>query len=101
MFVSSPCSPHASDSKRKHNDLSDTNISKDEGKLKPKLKIVRSGRHLEPFVPAMDGGSSHVKIPGIDVATLVMPIPIIPIQSTVPIPQVMNEIEESCKYSTC
>ena len=101
MFISSPCSPHASGSKRKHNDLSDTNVSKDEGKLKPKLKIVRSGRLLEPFVPAMEGGSSHVKIPGIDVVTPVMPIPAIPIQSIAPLPQVTNEIEEFCKYFTC
>ena len=51
MFISSTCSPHASDSKRKRSDLFDTNISKDESKLgsKPKLKIVYSGKPLEPF----------------------------------------------------
>ncbi|KAJ8447538.1 hypothetical protein Cgig2_031151 [Carnegiea gigantea] len=76
MFISSTCSPHASDSKRKRSDLFDMNTSKDEGKLgsKPKLKI-------------MGDGSSHVKIPGIDVAIPAMAIPAIPIQSIVPLPQ--------------
>ena len=101
MFVSSPCSPHASVSKRKHDDLSDTNIPKDEGKPKPKLKIVRSGKPVEPYVLAMENGSSRVEIPGIDVGTLATPIPAIPIQSIAPLPQVMNEIEEPCKYLTC
>ncbi|KAJ8422396.1 LOW QUALITY PROTEIN: hypothetical protein Cgig2_017684 [Carnegiea gigantea] len=61
MFISSPCSPHASDCKRKRSDLFDTNISKDEGKLgsKPKLKIVRAGKRLDPFVLPMKNGSSH------------------------------------------
>ncbi|KAJ8427083.1 hypothetical protein Cgig2_008952 [Carnegiea gigantea] len=101
MFVSPPCSPHASGSKRKRSDLSGTNISKDEGKLKPKLKIVRSGTPVEPFVPAMEDGSSRVKIPGIDIGTLATPIPAIPIQSIAPLPQITNEIEEPCKYLTC
>ncbi|KAJ8438055.1 hypothetical protein Cgig2_003591 [Carnegiea gigantea] len=38
----------------------------DEGKLKPKLKIVRSGKPVKPFVPVIEDGSSRVKIPGID-----------------------------------
>ncbi|KAJ8431916.1 hypothetical protein Cgig2_016349 [Carnegiea gigantea] len=80
-------SPHASGSKRKCSDLSDTNISKDEGKLKPKLKIVRSGKPVEPFVPAMEDGSSRVTILGIDVGTPAMLIPAIPIQSIAPLPQ--------------
>ncbi|KAJ8433884.1 hypothetical protein Cgig2_004606 [Carnegiea gigantea] len=87
MSVSLPCSPHASGFKRKCSDLSDTNISKDEGKLKPKLKIVYSGKPVEPFVPAIEDGSSRVKIPGIDVGTSAMPFPAIPIQSIAPLPQ--------------
>ncbi|KAJ8439642.1 hypothetical protein Cgig2_021654 [Carnegiea gigantea] len=89
MFVSLTCSPHASDSKRKRSYLSNTNISKDEGKLgsKPKLKIVRSGKSLEPFIPLMEGGSSRVKIPGTDVVIPTTPIPVIPIQSIAPLPQ--------------
>ncbi|KAJ8443803.1 hypothetical protein Cgig2_017284 [Carnegiea gigantea] len=82
-------SPHASDSKRKRSDLFDTNTSKDDGKLgsKPKLKIVRSGKPLEPsFLPIGDG-SSRIKIPGIDVAILATPIPAIPIQSIAPLLQ--------------
>ncbi|KAJ8441459.1 hypothetical protein Cgig2_008720 [Carnegiea gigantea] len=61
--------PHASDCKRKRSDLLNTNTSKDEGKVgsKPKLKIVRSGKPLEPSVPPMGDGSSCVKIPGVDV----------------------------------
>ncbi|KAJ8447007.1 hypothetical protein Cgig2_033576 [Carnegiea gigantea] len=90
MFISPPCGPHASGSKRKHSDLSNTNISKDEGKLKPKLKIVRLGKPMEPFVSAMEDGSSRVKIPGIDVDTPAMPIPAIPIQSIAPLPQKGN-----------
>ncbi|KAJ8426600.1 hypothetical protein Cgig2_013177 [Carnegiea gigantea] len=69
--------------KSKRSDLLDTNTSKDEGKLrsKPKLKIVRSGKPLEPFVPWMEDGSSHVKIPRIDVVIPATPILAIPIQS--------------------
>ncbi|KAJ8427303.1 hypothetical protein Cgig2_002215 [Carnegiea gigantea] len=87
MFISSTYSPHVSDSKRKQSDLSGTNISKEEGKLgsNPKLKIVRTGKPLEPFVPPMEDGSSHLKIPGIDVATPAIPIPTIPIQNIAPI----------------
>ncbi|KAJ8422768.1 hypothetical protein Cgig2_013553 [Carnegiea gigantea] len=92
-------SPHANGSKRKRSDLSDTNISKDEGKLKPKLKIIRSGRPMEPFVPVIENGSSRVEIPGIDVGTLAMPIPTIPIQSIAPLPQ--DELPvEVCEPST-
>ncbi|KAJ8450500.1 hypothetical protein Cgig2_002185 [Carnegiea gigantea] len=78
-----------SDSKRKQNDLFDTKTSKDEGKLgsKPKLKIVRSGKPLDPSVPPMGDGSSRVKILGIDVVIPVMPIPAISIQSIAPLPQ--------------
>jgi len=103
MFISSMCSPHVSDSKRKRSDLSDMNISKDKGKLgsKPKLKIVRFGKPLESLIPPMEDGSSHVKIPGIDVVILATPIPAIPIQNIAPLPQVTNEIEEPFKYSTC
>ena len=101
MFVSPPCSPPASVSKRKRSDSFDMNIPKDEGKPKPKLKIVRSGKPMEPFVPAMENGSSRVEIPGIDVGTLATPIPAIPIQSIAPLPLVTNEIEEHCKYLTC
>ncbi|KAJ8438319.1 hypothetical protein Cgig2_013367 [Carnegiea gigantea] len=70
-------------------DLFDTNTSKDEGKLgsKPKLKIVRSGKPLEPSVPPMGDGSSRVKIPGIDIVIPAKPIPAIPIQNIVPLPQ--------------
>ncbi|KAJ8446923.1 hypothetical protein Cgig2_013224 [Carnegiea gigantea] len=59
------------------------------GKLgsKPKLKIVHSGKPLDPFVLPMENGSSHVKIPGIDVAIPITPIPTIPIQSIAPLPQ--------------
>ncbi|KAJ8441461.1 hypothetical protein Cgig2_008722 [Carnegiea gigantea] len=92
-------SPHANGSKRKRSDLSDTNISKDEGKLKPKLKIIRSGRPMEPFVPVIENGSSRVEIPGIDVGTLAMPIPAIPIQSIAPLPQDEPPVEV-CEPST-
>ncbi|KAJ8443252.1 hypothetical protein Cgig2_010147 [Carnegiea gigantea] len=80
----------ASDSKRKRSDLFDMNTSKDEGKLgsKPKLKIVHSGKPLEPFVPPMGDGSSRVKIPRIDVVIPATPITVIPIQSITPLPQV-------------
>ncbi|KAJ8440281.1 hypothetical protein Cgig2_031595 [Carnegiea gigantea] len=101
IFISSTCSPHASDSKRKRSDLSDTNISKDEGKLisKPKLKIIHSGKPLEPFVPPKEDGSSRVKILGIDVVIPAMPILTIPIQSIVPLPQ--DELPvEVCEPST-
>ncbi|KAJ8423973.1 hypothetical protein Cgig2_008748 [Carnegiea gigantea] len=99
MFVSPPCSPHANGSKRKRSDLSDTNISKDEGKLKPKLKIIHSGRPVEPFVLVIENGSSRVDIPGIDVGPLVMPIPAILIQSIAPLPQ--DELPvEVCEPST-
>ena len=95
MFISSTCSPPASDSKRKRSDLFDTNTSKDEGKLgsKPKLKIVRSGKPLEPFVPPTGDGPSSVKIPGIDVVILATPIRAVLIQSIAPLPQVTNEIK--------
>ncbi|KAJ8425658.1 hypothetical protein Cgig2_015326 [Carnegiea gigantea] len=99
MFVFPPCSPHANGSKRKRSDLSDTNISKDEGKLKPKLKIIRSGRPVEPFVPVIENGSSRVEISGIDVGTLAMPIPAIPIRSIAPLPQDELPIEV-CEPST-
>ncbi|KAJ8430787.1 hypothetical protein Cgig2_023281 [Carnegiea gigantea] len=92
-------SPHANGSKRKRSDLSDTNISKDEGKLKPKLKIIHSERPVGPFVPVIENGSSRVDIPGIDVGPLVMPIPVIPIQSIAPLPQ--DELPvEVCEPST-
>ncbi|KAJ8449515.1 hypothetical protein Cgig2_005537 [Carnegiea gigantea] len=80
-LISSTCNPHASDSKRKRSDLSDTNTLEDEGKLgsKPKLMIVRSRKPLEPFVPPMEDGSFRVKIPRIDVVIPAMPIPVIPI----------------------
>ncbi|KAJ8435874.1 hypothetical protein Cgig2_008414 [Carnegiea gigantea] len=63
-------SPHASDSKRKQSDLSDMNISKDEGKLsfKPKIEFVHSWKPLEHFVAPTEDGSFHVEIQGIDVA---------------------------------
>ncbi|KAJ8433467.1 hypothetical protein Cgig2_026630 [Carnegiea gigantea] len=77
---------HASDSKGNQSDLSDTNVSKDEDKLgsNPKLKIVSFGKPLEPFVLLIEDGSSHVRIPGIDVAILATPILVIPIQSIAP-----------------
>ncbi|KAJ8430393.1 hypothetical protein Cgig2_000225 [Carnegiea gigantea] len=89
MFISLTYSLHASDSKRKQSDLSDTNISKDEGKLgsKPKLKIVRSGKPLEPFVLPMEDSSSCVKISEVDVVIPATPIPVTPIQSIMPLPQ--------------
>ncbi|KAJ8425622.1 hypothetical protein Cgig2_018407 [Carnegiea gigantea] len=89
MFISSTYSPHASDSKRKQSDLSDTNILNDKGKLgsKPKLKIIHSGKPLEPFVPPIEDGSSRVKIPIIDVVIPATPIPAIPVQSIAPLPQ--------------
>ncbi|KAJ8422335.1 hypothetical protein Cgig2_015890 [Carnegiea gigantea] len=82
-------SPHTSDSKKKRSDLFDTNTSKDECELgsKPKLKVVRSGKPLEPSVPPMGDGSSYVKIPGIDVVIPAMSIPAIPIQSIAPLLQ--------------
>ena len=88
MFISSTCSPHASDSKRKQSDLFDTRISKDEGKLgsNPKLKTVRSRKPLEPFVPPMEDCSSCIKIPGIDVVIPATPILAIPIESIAPLP---------------
>ncbi|KAJ8451407.1 hypothetical protein Cgig2_017798 [Carnegiea gigantea] len=52
-----------------------------------KLKIVRSRKPLEPFVPPMEDGSSRVKIPGIGVVIPTMPIPVIPIQSLTPLLQ--------------
>ncbi|KAJ8438124.1 LOW QUALITY PROTEIN: hypothetical protein Cgig2_033003 [Carnegiea gigantea] len=89
MFISLTCSPHASDSKRKRSDLFNTNTSKDEGRLgsKPKLKIVHYGKPLEPSVPPTGDGSSHVKIPGIDVVISATPISVIPIQNIAPLPQ--------------
>ncbi|KAJ8438632.1 hypothetical protein Cgig2_017970 [Carnegiea gigantea] len=50
----------------KQSDLFDTNILKDEDihGSRPKLKIVRSGKPLEPFVPPIEDDSFHVKIPG-------------------------------------
>ncbi|KAJ8420232.1 hypothetical protein Cgig2_021588 [Carnegiea gigantea] len=83
MFIFLTCSPYASDSKRKRSDLFDTNISKDKGKFgsKPKLKIVRFGKPLEPFVPPMEGGSSRVKIPRMDVVVPATRIPATPIES--------------------
>ncbi|KAJ8421805.1 hypothetical protein Cgig2_016543 [Carnegiea gigantea] len=88
MIISSTYSPHANDSKRKRSDLFDTNTSKDEGKLgsKPKLKIARSRKPLEPSVPSMGDGSSRVKIPRIDIVIPATPIPTIPIQSIDEIP---------------
>ncbi|KAJ8441874.1 LOW QUALITY PROTEIN: hypothetical protein Cgig2_034133 [Carnegiea gigantea] len=54
-----------------------------EGKLdsKPKLKIVCSGKSLEPFVPPTEDDSSRVKIPGVDVTIPATPFPAITIQS--------------------
>ncbi|KAJ8438702.1 hypothetical protein Cgig2_011885 [Carnegiea gigantea] len=71
----------------KQSDLSHMNISKDKDKLgsKPKLKIVHSGKLLEPFVPPMEDGSSSVKIPGIVVAIPAIPIPAIPTEDKLPI----------------
>ncbi|KAJ8432209.1 LOW QUALITY PROTEIN: hypothetical protein Cgig2_020739 [Carnegiea gigantea] len=66
---------------------------------KPKLKIVHSGKPLEPFVIAIEDGSSRVKIPGIDVAIPATPIPAIPIQSIAPLPQDELPIR-ICKPST-
>ena len=78
------------------------NVSKDKRKLgsKPKLKIVCSEKPLKPFVSLMEVGSSHVKIPGIDVVILATPIHVIPIESIVLLPQITNEIKESFKYFT-
>ncbi|KAJ8439184.1 LOW QUALITY PROTEIN: hypothetical protein Cgig2_029722 [Carnegiea gigantea] len=89
MFIPSTYSLYAIDSKRKQSDLFDTNILKDEGKLgsKPKLKIVHSGKPLEPFVLPMEDGSSCVKILGIDVAILATPVRTIPIQSIALLPR--------------
>ncbi|KAJ8430784.1 hypothetical protein Cgig2_023278 [Carnegiea gigantea] len=68
VFICYGTGPHVGDCKRKQSDLFEMNISKDKGKLgsKSKLKIVHSGKPLEPFVPLMEDGSSLVKIPGID-----------------------------------
>jgi len=95
MFISSTCSPHAGDFKRKRSELFDTNTSEDAGKLgtKPKLKIVRSGKPLEPSVPLMGDGSSRIRIPGVDVVMPATPILAIPIQSIAPLPHVTNEIK--------
>ncbi|KAJ8435738.1 LOW QUALITY PROTEIN: hypothetical protein Cgig2_003160 [Carnegiea gigantea] len=95
MFVSSTCITHTRDSKRKRSDLFDTNISKDEGKLgsKPKLKIVHSGKPLEPFFHRWR------IIPRIDVVILATPIPAIPIQSIAPLPQ-DEPLIEVCEPST-
>lgn len=83
MFISLTYSPQASDSKRNRSYLSDTNVSKDEGKFgfKSKLKVVRFGKLLEPFVLLAEDVSSCVKIPGIDV---IIPVTPILIQSIVP-----------------
>ncbi|KAJ8431796.1 LOW QUALITY PROTEIN: hypothetical protein Cgig2_027964 [Carnegiea gigantea] len=99
MFISLTCSPHANDSKRKQSDLFHMNISKDKGKLgsKPKLTIVRSEKPLEPFVPLMEDGSYNVKILGIDVAIPAMPIPSIPIQSIMLLPQVIELLSEGAE----
>ncbi|KAJ8430246.1 hypothetical protein Cgig2_009424 [Carnegiea gigantea] len=70
MFISLTCSPHAS------------KIGS-----KPKLKIIHSGKPLEPSVATMGDGPSRVKISGIDVVIPATPIPAIPIQSTAPLPQ--------------
>ncbi|KAJ8444114.1 LOW QUALITY PROTEIN: hypothetical protein Cgig2_005795 [Carnegiea gigantea] len=108
MFISLTYSPHAGDSKRKRSDLSDTNVSKDDGKFgsKSKLKIVRSRKPLEPFVPLTEDASSRVKIPGIDVVipatpipTILTPVPAIPVQSIAPLPHVTNDIKEHFKSS--
>jgi len=96
MFMSSTCSPHASDSKRKRTHLFDANISKDGSKLGSKLrmKIIHSGKLLEPFFLLVEVCSSHVKIPGIDVVIRTTFVPVIPIQSTAPLPSVTNDIKE-------
>ena len=77
------------------------NISKDEGKhgSKPKLKNVRCRKSLEPFVPSIEDGSSHVKIPGIDAFIPATPIPTIPIQSIAPLPWVTNDVKENFESS--
>ncbi|KAJ8442617.1 hypothetical protein Cgig2_008393 [Carnegiea gigantea] len=88
VFISSTCSPHTSDSKRKQSDLSNINISKDEN------LIVQFGKSLEPFVSLIEDGSSYVRIPGIDITSPAIPIPTIPIQIIV-----TNDIEEHFKSS--
>ncbi|KAJ8430854.1 hypothetical protein Cgig2_003784 [Carnegiea gigantea] len=55
-------------------------------KMKANL-IVHFGKPLEPFILLIEDVSSRVKIPGIDVVIPAMPIPAIPIQSIVPLPQ--------------
>jgi len=53
MFISLTRSQHTSDSKRKQDDLSSANISKDEGTLgsKPEQNIIHFGKPLEPCLP--------------------------------------------------
>jgi len=101
MLISSICSPYANDSKKKQSDLFNANILKDEGKLssKPKLKIVRSEKPLEPFVPSMEDGSSCAKILGIDVTIPVALVLVIPIQSIAPLPQATNDIQKHFESS--
>ncbi|KAJ8426961.1 hypothetical protein Cgig2_027685 [Carnegiea gigantea] len=101
MFISLTCSPHTSDSKRKRSDLFDINISKDEGKLgsKPKLKIVRFEKPLEPFVLPIEDVSSRVNISGIDVAVPATPISAILIQSIAQLPHITNDIKEHFESS--
>ncbi|KAJ8425344.1 hypothetical protein Cgig2_000649 [Carnegiea gigantea] len=61
----------------------------DEGKSgsKLKLKIVRSGKPLEPFILPMKDVSFRVKISEINVIIPMTPIPTIPFQSIVSLPQ--------------
>ncbi|KAJ8437696.1 LOW QUALITY PROTEIN: hypothetical protein Cgig2_030718 [Carnegiea gigantea] len=67
--------------------------------LKPKLKIVRSRKPLDLFIPLMEDSSSHVKILGIDVAISTTSAPTIPIQSIALLPQITNDVKEHFKSS--
>ena len=82
MFISPTCNQHNGDSKRKQGNLSNTNISKenDIAGFKPKLKIIRSGKPLEPYVSSIEGDSSHTKILGINITIPTKPILTVPIQ---------------------
>jgi len=101
VFISPAYSQHTSDSKSKQSDLSDTNSSKDNDIVgtKPKRKILRSGKPLEPSVPSIEVDSSHVKMPRIDITIPATPIRTVPIQSIAPSIKVTDEIKKHFKFS--
>jgi len=93
-FIFSTCSQHVSYSKRKQSDLSNANISKENGIIspKPKLKIVRSRKPLGSYVLSIEDDSSHATIPGINITIRTTLILAVPIQCIAPSEKVIDKI---------